>query len=119
MTAPPTVSPEDFYAQTKQKQADDIWHALFSERTPVSEACRGVLTTLVALGLQKEVEDRDLDAIRSFYKTYRDGGEDGAEKYCELVYKRAGIKFAIMTNIPFDPTESQHWRPKPKVKSSA
>jgi hypothetical protein len=115
MVAPPSVSPMQFYAQTKQKQADDIWSTLFIERTPVSEACRGVITTMVALGLWKEVEARDLDAIRSFYKSYRDDGLPGAEAYSHLVYKIAGIRYAIMTNIPFDPTEAQHWRPNPKV----
>ena len=29
-----------------------MWQALFVERSPLSEACRGVLTTLAALGLQ-------------------------------------------------------------------
>ena len=115
MTAPPTISPEAFYAQSKQKQADYIWEALFVKRSPVSEACRGVITTLVALGLHMEVEQRDLNAIRSFYQSYRNDGITGAERYCEHVYKTAGIRYAIMTNIPFDPLESQHWRPTPKV----
>ena len=59
--------------------------------------------------------DRDLDAIRKFYSHFRDEGEEGAEKFCDLVRKIAGIRYAIMTNIPFDPTESRHWRPTPKV----
>ena len=115
MIATSDLSPEEFFAQSKQKQADDIWEALFIQRTPVSEACRGVITTLVALGLQREVETRDLNAIRLFYKSYRDDGVEGAERFSSLVYNIAGIKFSIMTNIPFDPTEAQHWRPKPKV----
>lgn len=116
MTAPPSVSPEGFYAKSKQKQADLIWTALFLKRSPVSEACRGVITTLITLGLEKEVQARDLNAIRSFFDSYRNDGVAGAERYCEHVYKVAGIKFAIMTNIPFDPLESQHWRPTPKVR---
>ncbi len=115
MTAPSEISPEEFYAQSKQRQADDIWKALFLDRTPVSEACRGVITTLLALGLQKEVEARDLNAVRKFYKSFRDGGVAGAEQYSKLVYKTAGVRYAVMTNIPFDPVESQHWRPQPKV----
>src|SRR5678816_4045285 len=44
---PATELPYDkFWAMTKQKQADHIWKHLFVERTPISEACRGVLTTL-------------------------------------------------------------------------
>mmetsp|Transcript_10337 Transcript_10337/g.15543 ORF Transcript_10337/g.15543 Transcript_10337/m.15543 type:complete len:421 (-) Transcript_10337:68-1330(-) len=118
MTASSEVSPEKFYAQSKQKQGDAIWKALFLDRSPVSEACRGVITTLLALGLEKEVMARDLNAIRKFYKSFRDGGVEGAEKYSELVYNTAGVRYAVMTNIPFDPTESQHWRPKPKEYSS-
>ena len=34
----------------------------------MSEPCRGVLTTLSALGLQKELASRDLAAIRRWYK---------------------------------------------------
>ncbi|MCA9241146.1 MAG: hypothetical protein KDA37_13140, partial [Planctomycetales bacterium] len=41
----------DFWRMTKQEQADHIWKHLFIERTPLSEACRGVLTTLEQLGL--------------------------------------------------------------------
>lgn len=116
MVAAPIITPQEFYAQSKQKQADDIWKTLFLERSPVSEACRGVITTLIALGLKEAVEERDLNAIRSFYRKYRDDGVQGAERYCNLVYKIAGIKYAIMTNIPFEPTEAQHWRPQPKVR---
>ena len=115
MTAPVSVIPEEFYALTKQKQADIIWKALFVERTPISEACRGVLTTLVALGLEQEVQSRNLNAMRKFFSNFRDEGVAGAEKYSSLVFQKSGIRYAVMTNIPFDPTETQHWKPKPKV----
>jgi len=118
MTAPVAITPEDFYALTKQKQADMIWKALFIDRTPVSEACRGVVTTLVAFGLQQEVQSRDINAVRKFYSKYRDEGVAGAEKYSSMVYKKAGVRYAVMTNIPFDPTEAQHWKPKPKVSKA-
>ena len=39
---------EQFWKMSKQQQADHIWKNLFVERTPISEACRGVLTTLPA-----------------------------------------------------------------------
>src|SRR4051812_19510506 len=49
---PATVLPyEQFWRMTKRQQADHIWRHLFVERTPISEACRGVLTTLQTLGL--------------------------------------------------------------------
>ena len=117
MTAPADLTPEKFYSFTKQTQADLIWRALFIERSPISEACRGVLTTLKALGLEQQIIDRDLDAVRVFFSRYREEGEVGAEKFCNLVRKIAGIRYAIMTNIPFEPTESLHWRPTPKVSN--
>lgn len=83
-------------------QADIIWDALFVMRSPISEATRGVLTTLSALGLGAHVKSRDLAAIRSFYDTYRKDGLIGAEQFSELVYKISGVRYAIMTNIPFD-----------------
>src|SRR5689334_7164419 len=37
---------EKFWSMPKSAQADLIWDALFLKHSPVSEACRGVLTTL-------------------------------------------------------------------------
>jgi hypothetical protein len=37
-----SITPEQFFAMTKQTQADLIWKALFIDRSPISEACRGV-----------------------------------------------------------------------------
>lgn len=74
-----------------------------------------MITTLKALGLQSAIDQRDLELIRQFYASFRSRGKEGAEEYCQLVRNIAGINYVIMTNIPFDPTESQHWRPKSKV----
>lgn len=115
MTASPSISPELFYAKSKREQADLIWKALFKDRSPVSEACRGVLTTLQAFGLSRAIQNRDLEEVRKFYSSFRDDGLAGAERFSELVYRVAGVSYAIMTNIPFDANESQHWRPKKKV----
>lgn len=102
----------------KQEQADVIWEHLFVERSPLSEACRGVVTTLVKLGLQAEVHSRNLTAIRHFYASYRDRGADGAAAFSDLVFNKAGVRWNIMTNIPFDSNEAQYWRPTPTSYSS-
>jgi hypothetical protein len=115
MTAPADVLPEDFFTMNKKCQADLIWKALFVERTPISEACRGVITTLKAFGLSREIEARDLEGIRAFYKTFRDQGLQGAESFSEMVFAKAGLQYTIMTNIPFDSNEAQHWRPQRKA----
>lgn len=113
MTAPPSVQPQDFYSLNKQKQADLIWNSLFLERSPVSEACRGVITTLCSLGLAKEVEVRDLKAIRQYFSTFRDElGAKGAETFSEMIFSKAGVKYAVMTNIPFEEAEVQYWKPQ-------
>src|SRR6184192_2553783 len=43
---------EKFWSLTKVRQAELIWDALFIQNSPISEACRGVVTTLNALGLE-------------------------------------------------------------------
>ena len=53
---------DDFWALSKTQQADAIWNALFIEHSPISEACRGVLTVLNSLGL--DVKQRDIPALR-------------------------------------------------------
>src|SRR5438067_10932708 len=45
------VAYDQFWSLSKSAQADLIWKALFIDHSPISEACRGVLTTLHALGL--------------------------------------------------------------------
>ncbi len=54
-----------FWALSQTEQADWVWRALFVEHSPISEACRGVLTTLQALGL--DVKQRDLPALRRWF----------------------------------------------------
>src|SRR5690349_13235405 len=44
------LSYDQFWALTRQQQADAIWQALFIDHSPISEACRGVLTVLNSLG---------------------------------------------------------------------
>src|SRR5437764_6322084 len=42
---------EQFWKMSKRQQADHIWKNLFVERAPISEACRGVVTTIQKLVL--------------------------------------------------------------------
>jgi len=114
ITAPPSMTPELFYSKSKKDQADIIWDALFLKRSPISEACRGVITTLQSLGLSDAVRKRDLGKIRDFYRVWRDKGPSGVDAFSEKVFESSGVKYAIMTNIPFDVTEAQHWRPAKK-----
>jgi len=50
MVAPLSMTHDRFFALPKSEQADHVWKGLFIDRSPISEACQGVLTTL-QLGL--------------------------------------------------------------------
>src|SRR6188508_1462785 len=56
---------EQFWKMTKRQQADHIWKNLFVERAPISEACRGVLTTMQKLGFDSR--DASLNGARKFF----------------------------------------------------
>lgn len=97
----------DFFAMDKSAQADLIWRELFIERSPVSEACRGVLTTLNKLGM--DTADRHLDAFRTFFA---DQDPDG---YINRVMDISGVRQITMTNNVFDDNERQRWLDNPEV----
>jgi len=92
---------ERFWALSKQDQADAIWNALFIEHSPISEACRGVLTVLHALGM--DVKKRDLPALRNHFSQWTAG--EFVTKAMEL----ANVRKICMTNSPFDDQESPVW----------
>ena len=90
-----------FWALSKSKQADYIWKHLFMERSPLSEACRGVITCISELGF--DPSERNLNAIRAFFK------DMNVEKYIDLVFEKARIRQVVMTNDPFDNSERAVW----------
>src|SRR5216684_3302516 len=46
-----SLPPERYWRLSKREQADAIWQTLFVENPPISEATRGVVSVLSALGL--------------------------------------------------------------------
>lgn len=92
---------EKFWSLTKQSQAELIWDALFIRNSPISEACRGVLTTLNALGL--DVRKHDLPAIRQWFAKWK------VEDYITRCMELGGVKKICMTNSPFDDVERPIW----------
>ncbi len=92
---------EKFWALSKTQQADLIWDALFIQHSPVSESCRGVLTTLNRLGL--DVKKRDLPLLRKWF------AEQKAEDYVTRCMDLAKVKRICMTNSPFDVLERPVW----------
>ena len=92
---------ENFWALDKSTQAELIWTSLFVQSSPISEACRGVLTTLHALGL--DVRPRDLPAIRQWFAGHK------VEGHLLRVMDLAGVRTICMTNSPFDEQERAVW----------
>jgi hypothetical protein len=92
---------EKFWSLSRTQQADLIWNALFIEHSPLSEACRGVLTTLHLLGL--DVKKRDLPALRAWFAS------QSAEGHVTRCMELAGVERICMTNSPFDDLERPVW----------
>lgn len=92
---------ERFWSMTKREQADLIWKTLFIDHSPVSESCRGVLSTLQALGL--DTGSRDLESYRRFF------AEQKVEDYVDTVFELANLDGVVMTNDPFDDLERPTW----------
>ncbi|HUT63133.1 MAG TPA: glucuronate isomerase [Anaerolineae bacterium] len=95
------ISYDRFWAMSKSEQADYIWKHLFIERSPLSEASRGVVTLLNELNFDST--DRNLDTIREFFTDIT------IEEYIDLVFEKAGVREVIMTNDPFDESERLVW----------
>jgi hypothetical protein len=92
---------EKFWSLGKSQQADLIWEALFINHSPISEACRGVLTTLHALGL--DVKKRDLPALRQWF-----AGQT-VDHHIDRCMELGGVRRIYMTNSPFDDLERPVW----------
>ncbi len=108
------MPPRDFLAMAKKDQADLVWKTLFVDRSPLSEAARGVVTTLDRLGL--DLRRRDLRPARKFFASL------DVRKHVDLVFDRAGLDVCVMTNDPFDDPERRIWeggyRADPRFKAA-
>ncbi len=92
---------EAFFRATKSEQAEQIWQALFVEHSPVSEACRGVITTLNSFGLSPR--RHDLAALRRWFSA------QAPRQQVERVLQLANVEGIGMTNSPFDLEERAYW----------
>jgi len=107
------LSYDQFFRMSKSEQADHIWKHLFVDRSPVSEACRGVLTTLQKLGI--DVSDRKLDAARKWFQQQK------PSDYIDKVMQLANVESITMTNPVFDDNERERWlkgiKPDPRFEA--
>jgi len=93
---------DSFFKLSKTEQADVVWEQLFRQHSPVSEACRGVLTTLHRLGL--DVKKRDLPALRKWFAAWKPAD------YVDRVLELSRVGRVCMTNSPFDEVERPLWQ---------
>src|ERR1043166_441212 len=84
---------DEFWSLSKTEQASRIWDALFLKHSPISEACRGVITTLNLLGL--DLKKRDLKKIRAWFRDWK------VEDYTTRCLELANLRSICMTNSPF------------------
>jgi len=98
---------EQFWKMSKQQQADHIWKHLFVERAPLSEACRGVVTTLTKLGLDPNA--KNLNEFRKYFAAMK------PSDYIDKVMKVANVNAITMTNEVFTDNERNRWIANPNV----
>lgn len=98
---------ETFWKMSKKEQADHIWKHLFIERSPISESCRGVLTTLNKLGL--DISDKSLEPARKWF------AQQDPSKYVDKVMEISNVESITMTNPVFDDLERNKWLANPKI----
>jgi hypothetical protein len=92
---------ETFWSLSKEQQAERVWEELFLRHSPVSEACRGVVTTLNRLGL--DPRKKDLPPIRRWFASQK------ASVHVTRCLELANLRGVCMTNSPFDDLERPVW----------
>lgn len=93
-------SPAQFMAMAKGEQARLVWQKLFVERSPVSEAARGVVTALRRLGV---ADTRDYEAALARFASL------SPAEHIDLVFRAANVRGVVMTNDPLNPAERAVW----------
>lgn len=97
-----SVSYECFWKMNKAERADLVWQTLFVDNTPLSEAARGIVSILEALGLDSRAQN--LEAIRAFFRS-RD-----LKNHLDWVLDTAQVSDIVMTNDPLNEHEAWIWK---------
>ena len=95
------VKPDQFWRLNTVEQANLVWKTLFVDNTPLSEATRGVVTVLDALGL--DVGAADLGEARAFFRSRN------LSEHIDFVLDLARVSDVVMTNDPFSVQETRVW----------
>ena len=84
-----------FKSLDKLQKAEIVWNELFHKRTPISEACKGVLTILESLSIP--IKDKNFLQINELYT--------GLKLTDKEIFNNSNIDSIVMTNNPFDEDE--------------
>jgi hypothetical protein len=95
------TTPAEYWNLSKEQRAEAIWHALFVENNPISEATRGVIAVLKSFGLPTGYGA--LSEARAFFES------QSLASHIRKVFQLAGISTVVMTNDPLDPEEAPFW----------
>ena len=96
------VSYTCFWKMNKAERADLVWQALFVDNTPLSEATRGIVSILEALGLDPRAPN--LEAMRKFFRSL------DLTKHLDWVLESAQVSDIVMTNDPLNEHEAWIWK---------
>ena len=86
------IDASTFYSYNDEKKASIIWSELFEKRTPVSEACAGVLSILKELNI--EINNKSFLSICDEY--------DKKIQSDKNIFELSNVSSLVMTNNPFD-----------------
>ena len=86
------IDASTFYSYNDEKKASIIWNELFEKRTPVSEACAGVLSILKELNI--EINKKSFLSICDEY--------DKKIQSDKNIFELSNVSSLVMTNNPFD-----------------
>ena len=96
------VSYAAFWKMNKAERADLVWQTLFVDNTPLSEATRGIVSILEALGLDPRAPN--LEGIRGFFRSL------DLKDHLDWVLRTAQVSDVVMTNDPLNEHEAWIWK---------
>ena len=86
------IDASTFYSYNDEKKASLIWNELFEKRTPVSEACAGVLSIIKELNI--DINNKNFLSICDEY--------DNKIQSDKNILDLSKVSSLVMTNNPFD-----------------
>ena len=86
------INVKKFNSLTKKEKAEIVWNELFVKRTPISKACKGILTILKNFSIT--FENKNYSEVKAQLNKieYKD----------DNIFKKSNITSVVMTNNPFD-----------------